>query len=545
MKANAPADIGPDVQDPSRIELLQQFLKRQKKAEGVAFLWSSLFQACYFYAIPQRNRYWKPKQQQGEIKGTRIYDTTAVEAVKTFVSKLHDAMTPPGVQWGYLMLDEDWTTADVIEVEKAQMLLDEYMRKLFNYIHSSNFDVVINECYYDLSIGTSCLIVNQNNDNEPLVFTSVPMDILSLEEAMTGRIESWYRTWQDTKINEITQRWPKAIIPLSMQQDIMQDRDATVSKIYEGVMYKPENRAKPYCYIVCTEMDILFEEWLESNPGIVWRFQKTNNETWGRGPVVDALPSIISLQEMARVELASANLNTFRPYMGFSDSVFNPHTFKLEPFTIIPVAPIGSGGQFPLQPLPESANPQFAQLTINDLRYQIKQLLFSDDTQNASTESKQPLTAFETSTKQQQLAQRIGPLFSRLQQEFLWPLINRVSYILDKMGLLPRPHIDGKLIQFKYKSPLALAKGQQEIARFTQWFQLIQGMFGPEQAQLYVNPQVAPWVLAEQMQVDKRYLNTPEGVVEAAQSMQDEMDNNSGQVPGQEEAPEMQNNVNG
>ena len=67
-----------------------------------------------------------------------------------------------------------------------------------NGIYASNFDVAINECYFDLAIGTSCLICNQNNDEVPLIFTSVPMDVLSIEEAMTGRVESWYRTWQDT-----------------------------------------------------------------------------------------------------------------------------------------------------------------------------------------------------------------------------------------------------------------------------------------------------------------------------------------------------------
>lgn len=541
--SNLPAKVGPDVQDSMSNKLLQQFLKRQKKAEGVAYLWASLLQACYYYAVPQRNRFWMPKQQQGNIKATRIYDTTAIEATKTFVSKLHSAMTPPGVQWGYLDLDVQETEENVMEVQQAQLALDDYMRQLFNYIHASNFDVVINECYFDLAIGTSCLICNQNNDKEPLRFTSVPMDILAIEEAMTGRVESWYRTWQDVKINEITQRWPKAIITATMQADIMDDRDAITPKIYEGVMYCPEQGDKPYCYMVTTAMDILFCEYLESNPGIVWRFQKTNNETWGRGPVVDALPSIISLQEMARVELASANLNTFRPYMGFSDSVFNPHTFKLEPFTIIPIAPIAAGSQFPLQPLPESSNPQFAQLTINDLRYQIKQLLFSDQLQQAAGQSVQPQTATELMVNQQQLAERIGPLFSRLQQEFLWPLIDRVSYVLDKMGLLPRPKIDGKVVKFKYKSPLALAKGQQEIARLTQYIQLMQGMFGPDKAMLYVNPEIAPFVIAEQMQIDKRFLNTPEGVKKAAQALMNhqeevnsQMMNPQGQEP-QNQAP--------
>jgi len=544
--ANLPAMIGSNVQNSQMQILLEQFLKRQKKAQGIAFLWSSLLEACYYYAVPQRNRFWRPKQQQGEMKATRIYDTTAIEATKTFVSKLHDAMTPPGTQWAYLMLDENYTDEeDVQAIEEAQMALDDYMRKLFNYIHASNFDVSINECYFDLAIGTSCLIVNQNNDKEPLVFTSVPMDILAIEEALTGRIESWYRTWQDIKINEVTQRWPKAVISASMQQAMELDRDAIIPKTYEGVMYCPEMGDAPYCYMVTTDMDILFCEYLESNPGIVWRFQKTNNETWGRGPVVDALPSIISLQEMARVELASANLNTFRPYMAFSDSVFNPHTFKLEPFTIIPIAPIGTGGQTPLIPLPDSSSPQFAQLTINDLRYQIKQLLFSDQLQSASMEqSKQPLTATEVQGDKQNLAERIGPLFSRLQQEFLWPVIKRVSYILDKMGLLPMPVIDGKLVQFRYKSPLALAKGQQEIARLTQFVQLMQGMFGPEVTKLYLNPETAPWVIAEQMQIDKRFLNTPDGVKQATLELQQQAANaaeqqaQAGQVP--QEAPPQQ-----
>ena len=164
-------------------------------------------------------------------------------------------------------------------------------------------------------------------------------------------------------------------------------------------------------------------------PGIVWRWKKTNNETWGRGPIMEALPSIISLNEMARVELASANLNTFRPYMGFSDAVFNPHTFKLEPFCIIPIAPIGSNGQVPLIPLPNSASPEFAQMTIADLRLQIKQLLFAEQPQDSR--SVQPQTAYELAMKQSTLAEKIGPIFSRMMQEQIWPVTKRFAYILN------------------------------------------------------------------------------------------------------------------
>jgi hypothetical protein len=500
--------------------LWRLFRKRYQKAQGVADLWASLLEACYYYAVPYRNRFYRPKEQQGEFKATRLYDTTAVEATKTFVSKLQNAMTPPQVQWGYLEIDETFNDLEEIDKNNIQEVLDNYMRRLFVYIHESNFDVVINECYFDLAIGTSCLVINSFTDQQPLLFTSVPMDKLSIEEAFTGRVESWYRYWEDVKINEIQVRWPNARLTPEMMMMVIENPDAICRCLKEGVMYMP-HRDKPYVYMVGTEECPLLCEEFESNPGIVWRFQKVNSEVFGRGPVMDALPSIISLNELARIELAAANLNTFKPYMGFSDAVFNPHTFKLEPFTVIPIAPIGSGAQAPLIPLPGSADPNFSQLTIQDLRNQIKTLLFNDVNPN---ESVQPQTATESMIVQQNLAQRIGPLFSRLQQEFLWPVIKRCAYILDRRGILPIPQIKGVKINFRYRSPLSLAKAEQDIARFTRYFQLMQGLYGEGPALTYVNSGLAPFLMAEQMQVDMRYLNSPQDVIKAAQIAQNQQD---------------------
>jgi hypothetical protein len=526
----------------SMLEILR---KRYNRAKYVADLWIPIMQASFFYAVPFRNRYYLPgKEFQGTTQNTRVYDTTAVEGVTVFVSKLHDTMTPPQVQWGYLevddsMVDDPESEQNVPLLQEAQLILDAYMRRLFTFIHASNFDVVINECYYDLSIGTSALVINQHTDDQPFLCTSIPMDKLAIEEAVNGNIESWFRTWQNLKIIELHTRWPGIVITPNLQALIAADPDAVVRNVYEGVAYFC-NQPKKYCYAVWADNDLLFTQWLDSNPGIVWRFKKTNNETWGRGPVMEALPTIISLNEMARVELASANLNTFRPYMGFSDAVFNPHTFQLQPFTIIPIAPIGTGGQVPLIPLPNSADPNFAQMTMADLRMQIKSLLFAEQPQDSR--SVQPATTYELSIKQQSLAEKIGPLFSRMQQEFLWPVIKRFAHILHTMGKLPYPDVGGVPIIFKYKSPLALAKGRAEVERFTQWVQLMQGIMGPDATQLYINPETTPYMLAEKMQVDERFLNKPEDVKRVAQSLQDQhneakLAQSSGMMPAPPENP--------
>ncbi len=506
--------------------LLETLRKRYNAAKYVADLWIPIMQACFFYAIPFRNRYYLPgKEFQGTAQNTRVYDTTAVEGVKTFVSKLHDTMTPPQMQWGFLevddsMVDDESSEESVKVLEEAQLILNRYMRKLFTYIHASNFDTVINECYYDLCIGTSALVINQYTDKKPFLCTSIPMDKLAIEEAVNSKIESWFRTWQNLKIAELNTRWPKVILTADLVSDLMGDPDAKVRMIYEGVAYFPNNGDKPYLYAVWCDTGILYSEYLRSSPGIIWRFQKTNNETWGRGPVMEALPSIISLNEIARIELASANLNTFRPYMGFSDAVFNPHTFRLEPFTIIPIAPIGTGGQVPLIPLPDSSGPNLAQFSIADLRMQIKALLYAEQPQDAV--GIQPQTAYELSLKQQNLAQKIGPLFSRMQHEFLEPVVERFAHILHSMGKLPYPRLGNIPIIFKYKSPLALVKGQQDTARLIQFVQTMQGIMGPEATQVYINPATTPYLLAESLQIDARYLNTPDKVAEVMQNIQNQ-----------------------
>lgn len=533
------------------MSLLEILRKRYNAAKYVADLWIPIQQASFFYCIPFRNRYYLPgKEFQGTIQNTRVYDTTAIEAVTTFVSKIHDAMTPPQVQWGFLEVDasmvDDPNDKDNMELlEEAQMVLDAYMRRLFTYIHTSNFDTTINECYYDLAVGTAALVINQHTDELPFLCTSIPADKLVIEEAVNGNIESWFRTWQNLKICELHTRWPGIVITPNLQAMLASDPDAVVRNIYEGVAYFV-NQPKQYMYAVWADNDLLYAQWMDSSPGIVWRWKKMNNETWGRGPVMEALPSIISLNEMARVELASANLNTFRPYMGFSDAVFNPHTFKLEPFTIIPISPIGSNGQVPLIPLPNSASPEFAQMTMADLRMQIKQLLFAEQPQDSK--SVQPQTAYELSIKQQTLAEKIGPQFSRQLQEMIWPIIKRFAYILNNMGLLPYPNVGGIPVKFKYKSPLALAKGRSDAERLVQFVQILQGILGPDATQMYINPKTTPYMLAEMLQVDERFLNKPDDVAAVAQGIQDkqnmmELANPQGALPPTEQQPIVQPSV--
>jgi hypothetical protein len=113
------------------------------------------------------------------------------------------------------------------------------------------------------------------------------------------------------------------------------------------------------------------------------------------------------------------------------------------------------------------------------------------------------------------------------------------------MGLLPYPKVGGLPVKFKYKSPLALAHGRAEVEKFVQFVQVMQGIMGPEASQLYINPKTTPYMLANLMQIDERFLNTPEQVATIAQQIQNkqslmELANSTGSMPEQPQNPSSQ-----
>ena len=86
--------------------------------------------------------------------------------------------------------------------------------------------------------------------------------------------------------------WPNANHPQWMLQKLLKDPNATVKNLYEGIVYMHGDE-EPYKYVVWIDSDILLEEAEKTSKWIVFRWSKINNEVMGRGPALDALPSIL------------------------------------------------------------------------------------------------------------------------------------------------------------------------------------------------------------------------------------------------------------
>jgi hypothetical protein len=80
------------------------------------------------------------------------------------------------------------------------------------------------------------------------------------------------------------------------------------------------------------------------------------------------------------------------------------------------------------------------------------------------------------------------------------------------------------------------------MARFIQFVQTMQGIMGPEATQVYINPATTPYLLADSLQIDARYLNDPNAVAQTMQNVQNQhnmqqLANSSGMMPEQPQNP--------
>ncbi len=482
-------------------------LQRFQHAKNQRHQFRSLLDVAYRFALPNRNLF--DTDTIGADKNSQVFDTTLPHAVNIFVSKLFDGITPPFQTWAKLIAGEE---VPLIRKNKLNAQLEEATNLLFRFIHRSNFSLAISESYYDLAVGTMGLLINPGpSDLKPLIFEAVPLRFLAPEEGAFGTIESCWRELNGVLGRNVLKTWPRAKLPLSLKDAIQTSPDRKFDFIEGSV----EIESDRFLYVVITkgEQEIIFEETSTSSAWVIGRWRRLAGEVFGRGPIIDALPSALTLNKIAEFELQAAALEISPMYMAFSDSVFNPHTFQLQPGAIIPVER-GATPNWPLQQLTTTSNVQFGQFLANDLRAQINALLFTDPLGPQDTPVR---TATEINIRNQQLVEEVGPAIGRLEVEVLSKIIKRCIFLLKRRGLFPDIELDGKQITLSFESTLAKSQDAQDLNALTQTNELMQAMMQNPQVLAAFNAAMLPEFIAEKTGLPLSLVKTPQQMIQAAQ----------------------------
>jgi hypothetical protein len=126
-----------------------------------------------------------------------------------------------------------------------------------------------------------------------------------------------------------------------------------------------------------------------------------------------------------------------------------------------------------MQPFETGSHPEISQIKEEELRRSIRQLFFVDQILQMLQVEKPEMTAYEFAKKMEILFKILGPIYGRMQSEFLIPETELTFGLMYDAGAFPPPppelDSDGTTIDVEFTSPLALAQraGDVDAIRMT------------------------------------------------------------------------------
>ena len=468
----------------------EDILKRFEKSVSYRQNWENLYSSAYEHFMPQRSKNFKDSNSDGQNNdgSDTVFDSTPLDALNKFVSKLQTSLVPAQKNWLRLKVG----TAIEENRDELQAVLDKITEVFFSAIRNSNFDVEASESFYDLAVGTACLMMQEGDVLTPFKFKTVPLSELYLEKVGNGQYNSIFR--KHRVIPMFAQKvWPDARI----SKDLLADEKE--EDFVEAVMQ--EKNAWKY-YVVCSkDKTTVVERTLRYNPFIVFRWSVMPGEVYGRGPVLFALPDAKSLNKTKELILKNASIAVAGVWTLEDDGVLNPENISIKPGGVIQVTSNGGASRSAtLQALQTGTNFNVGDMVINDLRQSISNIMFANPLGPVDQAVK---TATEIEYRQKQYADEVGAPFGRLESEFIKPIIQNGLLILDSLGKIDIKdfRVNEEQIAVDYASPLSITQNTEDVNKLIKFMEVVNGIFGPQVAAAIMNVEVLP-SLATKMGID-------------------------------------------
>jgi hypothetical protein len=479
-------------------------MKRFKTAQAEYDLFRALHQEVYDFTMPSRETF--RVRSPGQQRNRHIYDSTATQAMEQFASRMKAAVLPAWKKWAEL------TPGSVIpeeEKERVGVELEKRTDIFFNALNHSNFDTEIVPALLDLSVGTGGIMIDEGefNTGDTFRFANVPLSECYPEKPAAGRIRSGWRKHK-IQIGKIEQLWPGVKIDQKLRKDIEQD-PTREDEFLQGHLFNPKDAR--YYHVVLHEKskDIIFDQSFNSQRFIIFRWTVVPGETYGRGPAMQVLPDVKTLNKIVQFKLEALALAVGGIWTGVNDGVFNPNTVQLRPKTIIPVG--SNNTQNPtLSPLQLGGDPTSVELQVRELQDRINRAFFA----NALGDITDPVrTATENMIRQQEMLKQAGASFGRLRSELIDPLIAAGLDILAQLGQIPEELvIDGKFVTIKHTSPQAQSEDLEDFQSFQTWAATNLELTGPEVFQGVAKVEDFPKVTASMLGITPTLIRTPEEI---------------------------------
>lgn len=457
-------------------QVISTYQRLVTKRQPLDAIWSE----CFKYSYPLRGQGFLNKQVDGYVavstakqQKADLLDSTSTDSVRLLASSVLSALTPPNQQWFSLAVqnieDEDLSYDD-------REWLEDSAEKIFTNIHASNYDAQALEFFTDEMVGGMVgLYVEIRNGN--YFFEVWPLSTLYCSETLgDGYIDTVYRQVFFTSA-EAAKKFGLDNLPDHIREAYSKDPYSDeqfpfvhairprLDKKGRQVSGSGLSKKLPFesLYVCTKSKQLVYESGYHEMPVIIPRWMRIPDTHYALGPMYDALPDTKTINKVVELMLQNAEFAIAGVFVAKDDGVFNPATAKIAPRRILMVNDVNN-----IKPLTNPGNIGFAVQEIQRLQGCIRRTLLADQ---LGPSEKANMTATEIQTRTNIIRQILGPIFGRLQAEFLVPLITRCFGLALREGHLGKPpqSLVGTGFKITYRSPLARAQKQQELQAIDQF----------------------------------------------------------------------------
>ncbi len=492
---------------------LKTVFQRYGKCIAGRTRWLNVWQDVYDLTLPMREGFFA--DTPGEEKMDTIYDETAVDGIQEFASVMQDNIVPQFQRWlqidpGTELSEED---ANAIKGDLAEVT--DFVQNVF---HNSSWNTQAFESFLDLGLGTGVMQIDDSPETLTN-YTALPFNQMTLDRGPMGGIGGFYRE-RKVRLEDIKIIWPSATIPDDVKRKLSNAPESEVNIIESMRRSYSEIMVERWHYHVGLqqeEAEILHLEFegAGSCPWLGFRWSTAANETYGRGPLINALPAIRSANLTMQLTFENLELAIGGIFQADDDDEYNYETMAFRGSTVIPRTP-GTRG---LEPLQSSHDFNASNLVLSEMRTNIRRALFVEE---FGQMSKTPRSASEYAFRNAKLAQRIGAPYGRILTEFIHPAVIRTIRILKDAGRIDLPRVNGREVKLTPRSPLARAQREQDIVQLHQFVGGVVEALGPQAATM-VNIENLVEEFANLYEIPEKLLTTEAERKELAGKMREQM----------------------
>jgi hypothetical protein len=462
-------------------------LRRYSKMYADRSTFDELWQEVVEYICPWRQNIVTRDETQGRQRTERIFDSTAPQALVVATSAVHSASTPNTLKWFSLMARDE-----AVNRERAvQLWLTDTRDRVLRALNQSNFDSEIQEVYADLlAFGTAALDIREDDPDETgifsgLIFQAHQPGTFTVAEGRMGTVDTVFRELR-MSIASAASRWGLEALSPKAQEKFEDHPDEELCILWvtvprEGVKVAPPDTVlppeeRPFAEFVIelesfrggTTGHLIRKTGAHELPVVAPRWRKMSGETYGRGPGIDVMPDVRTLNRAIKLRLEAWVLAVAPPVATRDRGVIGE--VRLKPFGRTNVRERGD-----IEPLLLGSNFDVANFQEETIRRSIRSGFFIDQIQFTGSKGDTPISATEAAFRFQTMQRILGPVASRIQTELLAPIVSRVMRLMLRQGaILPPPlELSGSALDLVFEGPLARVQRSTDVEAINQFLAML------------------------------------------------------------------------